>query len=435
MKFSCAASDPDTEYLDYTWYVDEIEVSQSQYYIFDMPPGEYTVHLEVSDGINTATYQWDVTVLGSPNFAKIQNRLERIRGLKFLEPVDRVEIDRAQLRESLMADLNEDLELINKEKALYVALHVMDPEEDLYQLYVDLLTSQVASYYDTGDHTFYEVVDPDEPVICREFVAAHELTHALQDQYGYLDVEFENDDEYLAFLCVVEGDAMFHQYMYLDEMTQFERNNLFEYINTLDIPVVNVLLENIIMLSYRLGLEFVTTMSFTGSVDSLYERLPASTEQVMHPEKYIADELPVPVSVPSLPGWEKLTENTLGEAIMKTILTEHISSDKAGEAAEGWGGDRYCYYTKGSDHIFVLNTFWDTEEDAEEFFKAYHDFTDSWSNKAVTEVERDIYRVPTGFLALVRKGDHVLIVESPSLEAVKEALSLLKSYPLMVAVT
>jgi hypothetical protein len=422
IEFSCTASDPDTNTLDYSWYVNDIEVSTTASYDFTMSPGKYTVMVEVSDGITSITYTWDVTVVGGLDFKNIETRLERIRGLKFSEPVKRVEIDRTQLRETLMTDLQEEYEDILKEKALYVALHVMDSEADLYQMYVDMLTSQVASYYDTGDHTFYEVLDPDEPSAFREYIAAHELLHALQDQHHYLDEEFDNDDQFLAYLCLVEGDAVFHQIKYLEGMTYLEKKLLFEYISTLDIPVVNILLENMLSLRYDLGYDFVTAMNFSG-VDTLYESLPVSTEQVMHPEKYMAHELPIEVDIPLIPGWNELTTNTMGEAIMITILKEHISSEKAAEAAEGWGGDTYGYYQKGEDYLFILNTFWDTEEDAKEFYEAYYDFTLSWSNKSIKEIDEDIYETPTGFLALIQKNSQVIVIESSSYEAIITAMT------------
>ncbi len=432
IEFSCKASDPDTEDLTYTWYINGEQVSDTYWYDFEMAAGDYTVLVEVSDSYTTITHQWDVTVTGSPDFAKIQTRLERIRGLEFLEPVKRIEISRDQLRENLMAELEEDLTEIHTEKSIYVALHIMDTDDDLYQIYTDMLTAHVASYYGIDEHIFYEVVDPDAPIVYREFVAAHELVHALQDQHHYLDREFTNDDEYLAHLCLVEGDAMFHQYKYLDEMTLSEKRTLFNYVSNLDIPVINAFLENVIMLRYDLGFEFVNQTTLYGEVegllDQLYERPPVSTEQVMHVEKYMVNEQPVSVDVPSISGWEERAENVFGEALIMTILGEHIDSEKAAQAAAGWGGDAYKYYEKEGSYLFILNTFWDTEKDAAEFFEAYYDFTVAWSGNNVKKARDNIYETPTGFLALVQKGKQVIIIESPSLEAVTAALSVMRIF-------
>lgn len=424
IEFSCTVTDPDTSYLTYTWYINGSKVSDTSEYRFSMGTGDYTLLLEVSDGKTTISRQWDVTVTGSPNFEKIQDRVERIRGLKFLEPVKRTEIDRTQLRENLFKSLEEDRDAVVSEQKLYVALHVLGPQADLYQLYADLLTVQVASYYDTTDHTFYEVIDPDSPIIYREFIAAHEFIHALQDQYHYLDNEFANDDEELAYLCLVEGDATFHQYTYLEMMTYPERKSLFDYVNTLDIPVVNPFLESMIELRYDLGLQFVTVLSYSG-IDSVYLKAPVSTEQVMHPEKYASNEQPVSVTIPFVSGWEKVTENVLGEAVIKTFLKEHIDLEEASRAAEGWGGDAYGYYERGNEHLLILNTFWDTKEDAQEFCEAYYNFTVSWSEKNVKKISENIYETPTGFLATIQREKQVIIVESSSLDVLTSTLSLM----------
>jgi hypothetical protein len=424
IEFSCTASDPDTKDLAYVWYVNGERVSDTYWYDFEMEEGTYSVLMEVSDGTSSISRQWEVEVVNTPDFEKIQSRLEDIRGLLFIAPVQRVEIDRDQLRAILMESLSEDSEDIALEKRLYVAMHLMDSSVDLYQVYVDMLTTQIASYYDTSDHIFYEVIDQDAPLIYREFIAAHEFTHALQDQYGFLEGEFDNEDAHLAFLCVIEGDAMFHQYKYLDKMTFKEKKMLFDYVNNLDIPEVNRFLENIMMLRYSLGLEFIAFMSLH-DIDSLYDNLPVSSEQVMHPEKYIMKEEPVTVVIPSLSGWIALDEDVLGEAFIQTMLREHINGKEAGEAAEGWGGDAYGYYERGDTYLYVLNTVWDTEWDASEFFDAYLLFTRSWSENHIEEINGYLYKTPAGYLALVRHGKEVLIAESPSLDALTEVLSLM----------
>lgn len=425
IEFSCIAFHEETPDLTYTWYVNDEKVSETPEYTFTKGEGDYTITVEVSDGETVLSRQWSVTVVGAPDFEKIQKTVERIRDLKFLEPVNRVVIDRDQMRENLMTDLEERRDEILIEQKFYTALHVWDPKNDLYQVYVDMYTEQTASYYDTDDHTFYEVVEPDAPLVYREFVAAHELIHVLQDQHGYLDFDSDNEDEHLAFLCIVEGDAMYHQYTYFYKMSQDKRKLFFDYADTLDIPLVNRFLENLLMLRYDLGFEFITGTD--ADIDSLYERLPISSEQVMHPEKYEQNELPITVEIPSIPGWEPLTENVLGEAFIMTFLKEYIAEDTAVQAAAGWGGDAYAYYEKGIDYLLVVNTFWDTESDAVEFLKAYYDFTVSWSGNGVKKVG-ELYETPTGFLALIQNQNQVIIVESSSYEVVDTVLSVMRPY-------
>ena len=47
---------------------------------------------------------------------------------------------------------------------------------------------------------------------------------------------------------------------------------------------------------------FLTPKQLQGgwtSIDAIYDRLPVSTEQVLHPEKYDANEAPIKVELPS----------------------------------------------------------------------------------------------------------------------------------------
>ena len=82
-------------------------------------------------------------------------------------------------------------------------------------------------------------------------------------------------------------------------------------------------------------------------VDFAYQRrLPATTEQILHPEKYLDDEgaLPVP-DVPDPPdGWEKADGGTVGEFFTREILRQDAEDVGADEAAAGWGGDRYVFF-------------------------------------------------------------------------------------------
>ena len=115
------------------------------------------------------------------------------------------------------------------------------------------------------------------------------------------------------------------------------------------------------------------------AVDRAYSRLPDSTEQVLHPEKYEAREVPmeVPLDAGALAsamgsGWSGTPEDTLGEFQLSVWLRENgVKALPANAAAAGWGGDRLAYL-RGPDgaYALVLRTAWDTAADAAEFVDA-----------------------------------------------------------------
>ena len=103
--------------------------------------------------------------------------------------------------------------------------------------------------------------------------------------------------------------------------------------------------------------------------------MPESTEQILHPEKYAADEEPVEVQLPADlatdlgTGWTVPLQDTFGEFQTGIWLREGgVPQAAADAAAAGWGGDRLAVID-GPDGAWAvaMHTAWDTEADAAEF--------------------------------------------------------------------
>jgi hypothetical protein len=105
-------------------------------------------------------------------------------------------------------------------------------------------------------------------------------------------------------------------------------------------------------------------------VNNAYRRLPASSEQILHPERYLKNDLParLNVNLPAPPaGWKYLGCDVAGEYLIRNAGEALVGADAAVRAAEGWGGDLYCSYLKGTQEGMVWLTTWDSDKDAEEF--------------------------------------------------------------------
>ena len=72
-------------------------------------------------------------------------------------------------------------------------------------------------------------------------------------------------------------------------------------------------------------------------------RPPASTEQIMHPDKYLQVEQPDRVTLHASPGagWARVRSGTWGEWATGQLIGNS-------DAAVGWGGDRYELWRRGS---------------------------------------------------------------------------------------
>ena len=143
-----------------------------------------------------------------------------------------------------------------------------------------------------------------------------------------------------------------------------------------DLPESPYFLQRSLEFPYNEGAVFVGILNQMGgfaAVDAVFNELPRSTEQVLHPEKYFDKEPPVELDIPDDAmgaGWSVQAENVLGEFFLRTWL-EALGSDSAAAAAAGWGGDAYAVFDNGSgDFALGVLTDWDTDEDAREFIVA-----------------------------------------------------------------
>ena len=133
---------------------------------------------------------------------------------------------------------------------------------------------------------------------------------------------------------------------------------------------------------YTAGLNFTQglyTAGGWGAIDAAFADPPASTEQILHPEKYAAEEEAVQVELPEDlagkigAGWSTALEDTLGEFQLKIWLGETAKAASVGatDAAAGWGGDRVAVLNGPNDAwVIALLTDWDTNADATEFATA-----------------------------------------------------------------
>ena len=129
---------------------------------------------------------------------------------------------------------------------------------------------------------------------------------------------------------------------------------------------------------YQNGLALVQRLIADGGYDAInaaFADPPDSTEQVLHPNKYVQREAPINVRIPAGfaglvgPGWSEAVRDTLGELILRVWLTQHnISAEGARRATEGWGGDRLVLLRGANGSLAVaMKTTWDTADDALEF--------------------------------------------------------------------
>jgi len=269
------------------------------------------------------------------------------------------------------------------------ALGLLPPGTDLEELYLDMLGSQIAGFYDPETKELFVVSRSGAIGPAERVTYAHEFTHALQDQhFGLEGIDVDavgQGDRSLGRLSLVEGDATLLMTRWLVEhLTPAELQELLEVDpeDQAQLDALPAILRETLLFPYQQGAVFANGIWMAGgwkAVDRAYERLPDSTEQVLHPDKYEAGEKPVAVDLDGAAlaaamgaGWSGTPEDTLGEFQISIWLKENgLKALDASRAAAGWGGDRLAYL-RGPDgsYALVLRTAWDTAADADEFVTA-----------------------------------------------------------------
>ena len=193
---------------------------------------------------------------------------------------------------------------IAADEATVRILGLLEPSEQLEDA-VAASDDLAAAAYDTRADRLYVVSDAAsaDPALV-EFLLSHELTHALEDQhFGLSDPNAAaNDDGALAGLALTEGTATAMMVDYARRyMDPLELGAATAGIDASTGEVPEFVVEQLTW-AYLGGMEFVNELREIADgwklVDyALEARPPASTEQVLHPEKYIRDERPKVVEI------------------------------------------------------------------------------------------------------------------------------------------
>jgi hypothetical protein len=326
------------------------------------------------------------TPIASVDAAEVFTEIEaQVLDLRGLEAPD---IGPAEIigREQLAVELNKLLaeewtdDELRRSNLTLRAMGLLSDDQDLRELTERLLGDQVIGFYDPLEKRMVVVSDEGLDVTAR-ITYAHEYTHALQDAaFDSFQVreELTDDDAILARQALEEGDAT--AVMFQWALQHLDPGELAE-VGAQPVPDMSGIpawMVAQLLFPYEEGFRFVTALSTDGweGVNDAYTEAPASTEQVIHPDKYLGGEEPMRVEAPALAdifgrGWRDLEPTTMGEAMIDIWLTE-LGADDAAAAAAGWGGDRLTVAT-GLDGAWVMawQIAWDSPADADEFAASY----------------------------------------------------------------
>lgn len=306
--------------------------------------------------------------------------------------------------------------------------------------------TEVIAFYDQFSHSVHVLrAHGDEEEL--PLVVAHEIGHALQGQHFRVpDVAAVTDeDTRLAQLALIEGDAMLamlaygaaHHHVPLTRaLVRLARGaaeqNVEQY--TERVNSRSALAQAPPFIRDRLSFPYLSGASFVGGlyraggfslVNRSYEIPPVSSEQILHPEKYLAGELPVPVRAPEVPQcYELLVSGRVGELLLRSTLRACNDARTVESAAAGWGGDAFSIVRSGERAGLLFATIWDSEDDAKEFEAALRRTAQCWDR-----LPGIVQRIFPGGTVVARAGDRVSLVRGFDAATASRMLAALAQLP------
>ena len=312
--------------------------------------------------------------------AEVQATIEQHVGLPFKSPPQIAVRNRDQIRAYLDAKIETDLPPAELERlsAVYRLFGLIPDTLDMKKLLSELYFEQVMGYYDPDSSMLFLPADLD-PVVLR-FTLSHELVHALQDQYmpvTPLLASERGNDRRIAAQAMLEGQAtivamldMLPDYgvEMLDEVWSQVRVQIHDQQDQMPVlATAPMVIREGLIFPYLSGADFVRWfVSQYPDTVPYGPRLPESTEQILHPDRYRIGDAPTDlVFVDSIDAFH---QDGFGEFEIGIMLTELTGSETTGRlGAMGWDGDRYAVLEADGDYGVVWWSVWDTERAAERF--------------------------------------------------------------------
>jgi hypothetical protein len=394
-------------------------------------------------------------------------------GLPIRKQVKRKLTSRDEVVSYLTKHMNdEDVQRLRRSELVLKKFGLLPRDFDLEKLLVALLREQVAGYYDPKTKTVnlldWVPMEEQEPVM------AHELTHALQDQFiglqkwmkkGEKDLgeikkdptadDIENDEMDDARQAVIEGQAETIMIQYALAPAGRSITDAPELVEAMESTMVNgtpdsavfkdapIFIRESLTFPYSYGMEFVVKLMLKGGKQkafaSVLENPPHTTRQIMEPETYLSAERIEPIRVPDFKrdfkDYKKFDIGAMGEFDVAVLVEQYAGREASKRMYPAWrGGYYYAAHPKADAQAplgLLYVSRWSDAQKASEFARIYaqslaqrytraeevggpeaDNSPRSGESKPNALTGRHTWNTDQGSVVIEERGDTVLISES-----------------------
>lgn len=422
-----------------------------------IPPeeGQYQINAMASDGSGQQSEPKSITIMAA--FSSPTARTSAIRSLtenevldlrfpEALEPATQAEAAEASpddLHHQLLTGREAGEAPFSADDVLVLqALDLLPDDISADDLANPAYDGTTLAYYnpDGEELTLYEPTE--QPETFGRWIHIHDFAHQILNetfQLEPLEISSLDQDAQAALRAILEGEATYLQYLYLegDYLDAEQQSEIFEGLSTAatttleDLPAY---LQDEFAFAYIDGLLFVQSLHEGDGYDALNEawsNLPESTEQILHPDRYLAGDRPLSVTIDPLgegfENWRMVGEDVLGEFHLRQHLQEQgLSDSQIDQAATGWGGGRYMVHQNenSGDLILLVRLDWDTPADGDEFAATYGTLmSQKYDDQGVALPGGDLCWEGEDATCLLGPAGDTLIVRGPDLETVNAVIA------------
>lgn len=290
--------------------------------------------------------------------------------------------DEGEFQERLLDDVDdESIAETEQQGQVLGSLGLIEPGVDLVDVTTKSLEIGVVGFYDPISKELVIRGAEIDPFV--ELIIVHELVHAHDDQWLNLDrpeIEDADDESFLGFLAVVEGNASRVEDAWRSELSadrERELSNLeFSFYGPDDIAILRQIPSFVLesqFFPYEDGPTLVRAIAEAAggggagerAVDEAILNPPATSEQALHPEQYLSGELGPTLPAPAASG-EIIDEGVIGELVFDIWFGDRIG--------DGWNGDRYVSFERDGQTCTVIQVAADSDDDLDEIFDAAADW-------------------------------------------------------------
>jgi hypothetical protein len=339
-----------------------------------------------------------ITFLNAQNYKNIEalkRRTASVGKLRFKENIEVRYLNKTRLTNYIgsLFDKEYSPQLAQKEATFIRLMGYVNRHIDIRSARKRILLENVGGVYNEKTKELLALDSYRHIDYINSMILIHELRHAVQDGHFNLTEKLAQrnfsdlDDRKLALLAAIEGDASFVmvQCGELDAGVLTSSDNAEALLSFTPAPKPALLyrepdiIKHLLLMPYIDGLRFVNGVfkkKRWRGVNRILKRPPISTEQVLHPIKYLKKEYPIEVNIDYQPqGLQLYHSGVVGEFLLNVLL-KAVNQDTIFDAAQGWGGDYYHIFLdkENNTYFFIWEAIWDKEVFCSHFYSDFKRF-------------------------------------------------------------